>query len=110
MFILYITRTICSEIDGLRIQVVFLESVHIIQVSLCTQAHRMYNIKMKTPIHTHTYIHTHIHTYTHTHTYTQIYTYTRMYEKMRRYNHSTYTKGISKNKYAMHSHTNTCIG
>ena len=61
----------------------------------------MYNIKMKTPIHT-----------LHTHTYAQIYTYTRMYENMRRYNHSTYTKGISKNKYAIHSHTNTyiCIG
>ena len=78
----------------------------------------MYNIKMKTPIHTHIYIHPHIHTYIYTyihtyiHTYTQIYTYTRMYENMRRYNHSTYTKGISKNKYAMHSHTNTyiCIG
>ena len=33
-FILYIIRTICFEIDGLRIQVVFLDSGHIIQVSL----------------------------------------------------------------------------
>ena len=45
--ILYIIRTVCSEIVGLKIQVVFLENDQIIQVSLYVKNHVKYNVSKK---------------------------------------------------------------